>query len=139
MKSLHKLHILTKVKTALAKRLDIKLSILQSELRTYECSSSRALVFYIIKKATNASHIKIGQSFGRDASTVLLAVKQLQKKIDDGDLMLSIAVHYLIAETKAIQQASQLPMKQQNYSDSLEPECLPSASASVYSTDQLGS
>lgn len=63
----------------------IKIEDLRGKSQTKESAYPRQLAMYLCREKLKLPYQKIGEAFGRDHSTVMASVKQIQKAIDEND------------------------------------------------------
>ncbi len=81
-----------KILTAVAAFYGVKVTDILGKAQTKECSIPRQVAMHLCRQRLELPYLKIGALFSRDHSTVMTAVKQIQKKIEGQDPELSAAL-----------------------------------------------
>jgi chromosomal replication initiator protein len=58
---------------------------------------ARHIAMYVARKATDVSYPELGRAFGRDHTTVIYAVRSVQKLVDAGDARVIRALNVIHA------------------------------------------
>jgi chromosomal replication initiator protein len=71
----------------------VRVSDLRGSVRTKEVALPRQVAMYLAGKLINESLQMLGDSFGRTHSTILHAIKNIEKKMAEGDEILKKQIH----------------------------------------------
>lgn len=71
----------------------VRVSDLRGNIRTKEVALPRQVAMYLAGKLINESLQMLGDSFGRTHSTILHAIKNIEKKMAEGDEILKKQIH----------------------------------------------
>lgn len=74
-----------KIVQKVAEHYTIRSSDILGKSQSHDCSLPRQVAMYLCRKELNLPFLKIAAFFGRDHSTVMTSVKQIQQKIDSND------------------------------------------------------
>ena len=81
-----------KILTAVAACYGVKVTDILGKSQTKECSVPRQVAMHLCRQKLELPYLKIGALFSRDHSTVMTAVKHIEKKITEQDPQLSAAL-----------------------------------------------
>ena len=87
-----------KIIQAVAEQYGIRVEDLLGKAQTRDCALPRQLAMYLCRHQLKLPYMKIGELFSRDHSTVMSAIKQIQKGLDQDDCDLANA--YRIIQKK---------------------------------------
>ena len=81
-----------KILASVAAYYGVKVTDILGKSQTKECSVPRQVAMHLCRHKLESPYLKIGALFSRDHSTVMTAVKHIEKKILEQDPQLSAAL-----------------------------------------------